>query len=141
MRRIVLTLLLALSSLAFAPAPFPRAERNTRQTNHLERLQGWWVLVKHNGRPTTLHFEVRGKVWNHSSPKDAWAITLDPHAKPARIDLVGIAPQTGHFRGIYKFEGDTFTYSLHLGGGEEDRPRDFDASRPDAWVSVFERRR
>jgi uncharacterized protein (TIGR03067 family) len=141
MRRLALPLLLALPSLGFAPAPFPKAERNARKTD-LERLQGWWVEVKHNGEPSRVEVEVRGNVWNNSRPGDAWRITLDPHARPPRIDLVAIAPQRGHFRGIYKFEGDTFVYSLRYRekGSEKDRPRDFDTSQPGAWVTVFERR-
>src|SRR5262249_57176822 len=103
--------------------PFPRPDRNDPRTAHLKRLQGWWVEVSFNGRPSKTKTEVRGDVWNHDSPGDRWRITLDPQATPHRIDLVGIAPQSGHFRGIYKFEGETFTDSLHLHWGEADRPQ------------------
>src|SRR4051812_26722392 len=92
-------------SLAFAPAPLPRPERG-RQQDDLARLQGWWRLVRHNGQPMDVTFEVKGDTWNNNSPNDRWTMTLEPRAHPRRIYLKGIVPQKGHFHGIYKWEGD-----------------------------------
>jgi uncharacterized protein (TIGR03067 family) len=126
--------------MAFAPAPFPKAERNRQRGDDLAQLQGWWLIVSYNGRPHNGKVEVKDKVWNNNHPNDMWTMTIDPSAQPKRIDLKGIAPQTGSFRGIYKIEGDTLTYSLRYNAATEaDRPRDYDISGPGAWVMVFKR--
>jgi uncharacterized protein (TIGR03067 family) len=139
MRALTLVFLAALS-FAFAPAPFPRPQRAGRQPDDLERLQGWWDDVSHNGRPSEAVREIKGDIWNHDTPKDSWIITLAPHAQPPRIDLVRVGDRNSFFRGIYKWEGDTFTYSVRYRCSEEDRPRDFDTTKPWSWVTELKRR-
>jgi uncharacterized protein (TIGR03067 family) len=143
MRPLALCSVAALS-LAFAPAPLPRPQRG-REGDDLARLQGVWENVNHNGRPYPQGRdlpEVKGDVWRHNTPLDSWTITLDPHSRPKRIDLHGRNDKGVFFRGIYKIEGDTFTYSLRRMAQEHERPESFEPHPEHApWVSVFKRRK
>jgi hypothetical protein len=74
MRRIALTLLLALSSLAFAPAPLPKADRRpepprVREMRECERELrrlgvATWAVVNRDGKDY-VHFETRGQKGAH----------------------------------------------------------------------------
>jgi uncharacterized protein (TIGR03067 family) len=142
MRRFALFLVAA--SLAFAPAPLPRQKRDGGGDD-LARFQGVWVEVSHNGRAIDSSpdvVEVKGDIWRANTPSDSWVITLHPHARPKAIDLVRVGDPKQFFRGIYKLEGDTFTYSIRDQGTEAQRPREFEPHRERApWVGVFKRRR
>jgi len=60
--------------------------------------------------------------------------------KPKRVDFVRVDGQM-RFRGVYRLEGDTFTYSLLMNVSEAERPLDFDLTRPNAWVGVYKRQK
>jgi uncharacterized protein (TIGR03067 family) len=141
MRSLVL-FLAATACLAFAPAPFPKPDRRDTGADDLTKLQGSWVRVLHNGQTQngTDVVVVRGDVWRYNTPFDSWVMTLNPAKKPRHIDLVKVNDKTSFFRGIYRLEGDTFTYSLRHYGTEQQRPMDYDTSRSYSWVSVYKRR-
>jgi uncharacterized protein (TIGR03067 family) len=137
-RKLILLALAALPALAFAPAPFPRPERRPAEDD-LAKIQGTWARVLYNERPTTGVVVVKGDVWRANIPADAWIIKLDASKWPRRIDLVSVNNKNSFFRGIYRLEGDTFSYSVRYRASEEDRARDFDAKRAGAAVSVHKR--
>jgi hypothetical protein len=70
MRRIVLTPLLAVLSLAFAPAPFPKAERRPREPEHVRQVWEYdarlrelgvtWELVTDGNEQRDHSFSHRG---------------------------------------------------------------------------------
>ena len=129
---------LVASSLAFAPAPLPRREREKPQDD-LAVMQGVWHRITHNGRQSHGDVvEIKGDVWRANVPDDSWKMKLDQRARPRRVALHHVSEPTNFFIGIYKLEGDRFTYSIRQYAKEEERPLDFAAHQP--WVSVFERR-
>jgi uncharacterized protein (TIGR03067 family) len=134
-------LCLAVAALAFAPAPFPKPPRNNKPEDDLAKLQGTWGGIPASGRKSGGVAVVKGDVWRANTPHDSWTIKLDPTKRPRQIDLIKVGDKNTFFRGIYKLEGDTFTYSLGFNVSEANRPKDFDTSRDDAWVSVFERQK
>src|SRR4051812_28645902 len=76
MRRVALTLaLLSLSSLAFAPAPLPRRDREAREQRRaladcaaaLEDLGVRWELVGGPGGPELVRFSVEGRRFGRSA--------------------------------------------------------------------------
>jgi uncharacterized protein (TIGR03067 family) len=117
MRRIALTLALALPSLAFAPAPFPKAERRLEAGG----LEGLWqrgqdrMLVT----PTRMVFLTGFRA--------EYELRLDRSARPPAYDLRGAKgnyAEGTEFRGIFKVEGDVLTTCYRAGAGP--RPAAFD---------------
>jgi uncharacterized protein (TIGR03067 family) len=136
-------LLAATVCLAFAPAPFPKPDRRETGADDLTRLQGTWVRMLHNGQaqPGNDVVVVRGDVWRYNTPNDSWVMKFDTSKKPKHIDLIRVGEKANYFRGIYRLEGDTFTYSLRHYGSEQQRPMDYDTSRAYSWVSVYKRQK
>src|SRR5262249_46159850 len=134
--------LAATACLAFAPAPFPKPGRRDN-ADDLTKLQGNWVRVLHNGKaqPGNDVVVVRGDVWRYNTPTDSWVMKLDASKNPKRIDLVKIGDKNSFFRGIYRLEGDTFTYSLRHYASEQQRPMDYNTSHSHSWVSVYRRQK
>jgi uncharacterized protein (TIGR03067 family) len=140
MRTLALSLAAA-ACVAFAPAPFPKPDRRDARADDLTKLQGSWVRVLHNGQTQNGHdvVVVRGDVWRYNTPNDSWVMKFDPVKKPKHIDLIKVGDKNNFFRGIYRLEGDTFTYSLRHYGTEQQRPRDYNPAGAFAWVSVYKR--
>jgi uncharacterized protein (TIGR03067 family) len=142
MRTLALSLAAA-ACLAFAPAPFPKPDRRDAGADDLTKLQGSWVRVLHNGQMQNGHdvVVVRGDVWRYNTPNDSWVMKFDPVKKPKHIDLIKVGDKNNFFRGIYRLEGDTFTYSLRHYGTEQQRPMDYNPAGAFAWVSVYKRQK
>jgi len=136
MRAIVL--LFSLGSLAFAPAPFPRSPQREGGGDDLTKLQGNWVRTSLNGKADKAIARIKGDRMLYDGPGDVWVITLDATKTPRRVDFVRVDGKIT-FRGVYRREGDTFTYSLLMNVSEAERPLDFDLNRPNAWVGVYKR--
>lgn len=136
-------LAVAILALAFAPAPFRKPDR-FRAEDDLAKLQGDWLRVRYKGnaepRPMTLRAEggrIRYVPWDNS-----WTVRLDSTRRPRRIDIVRDDDPTEFYRGVYRFEGDTFTYCIRNNVSEAERPLDFDpTAESGAWVAVFERKK
>jgi uncharacterized protein (TIGR03067 family) len=137
--RAVVLFVVAVGSLAFAPAPFPRSAQR-EGGDDLKKLQGTWVRTSLNGKPENVTAHVKGDRMLYDSKDDAWVITLDTSHKPKRVDFVRVDGKM-NFRGVYRLEGDTFTYSLLMNVNDADRPLDFEATRPGAWVGVYKRQK
>src|SRR5262249_27432193 len=116
MSRIALPLLLAVSSLAFAPAPLPRPDR----TGDLGRLQGGWLLVSKTVGGRTQQ-ESPERVWTFRGSQlrisygwlsDEWEVSLDPRASPRTMQTQTAEfrePGTGRprvVRYLYRIDGD-----------------------------------
>jgi len=135
--------LLALVSLAFAPAPWPKVPRDD-----LAKMQGEWKRVSASvgGVPVFLNEKqndtvIAGRNFRQASgATGAWTIALSG-GKPGRIyfEAPG-ASKFHHLHGIYKLEGDTLTLCTVITPGRP-RPDSFDDSRPGVWLEVFQRRK
>jgi uncharacterized protein (TIGR03067 family) len=133
--------LLAIVCLAFAPAPFPKAERPP----DAQKMRGKWARVRlYNG--TALVPEEPGEVTvvidggivafcRGGQVHTRWMLVLDARQSPRSLDLVGLDENKGYvLHGIYRLEADVFTccYSGTV------RPASFDPA-PGAYLIVLER--
>jgi uncharacterized protein (TIGR03067 family) len=137
--------LLILMSLAFAPAPQPRAKPDTTAAD-LKRLQGVWlrvsspidvrsvatseVTVSIEGRKMSFAFDGR--------PTRSWSFTLDGRPTLPCLDQGEAGfPANGILRGIYRLDGDTLTLNSRRGG----RPDNFSGNGEGVIVEVFKRKK
>lgn len=125
-RRSMLTFV-AVLSLAFAPAPLPRAEKRARAPG--PDLVGEWQGLTIT--PTRLSY----------SPGCTYELRFDPRARPATYDKIGIAEGgTGgsNWLGIYKVENDVLTICYNP--ADRGRPTAFDGPGKGAFTEVYKRR-
>jgi uncharacterized protein (TIGR03067 family) len=136
--------LAAVLCLAFAPAPFPKSARTASNEDDLTKLQGRWMRVLSNGDRDHVQVTITGNRMQFpgEAGRDAWILKLDPTRKPRRIDFVHVGDKNSFFLGVYRLEGDTFTYSVRSRASEDNRPLNLDLDkRGDAWVQVYKRQR
>jgi uncharacterized protein (TIGR03067 family) len=134
-RRALPLILLTTLSLAFAPAPFPRAQRPARGNGELTGLwrgtfEGTPLLeitrtkyTYHPGRPEAIEYDLR----------------FDPSTRPASYDL-RFKWRSGpglDYLGIWKVEGDTLTLCYHV--PERGRPASFDSQVVGTITEVYKR--
>jgi uncharacterized protein (TIGR03067 family) len=145
MRRSAL-LLLALLSLAFAPAPLPRPAKRGPNGEELKKMQGTWALVseREEGRQlrvgnvraviedNDLTFFVGGKKTGE------WTFTLNATTKPKALDMQMCPPGDLLIRAVYALEGDTLTICQ---GGlvPRRRPADLSGQGPLGIKQVWKR--
>jgi uncharacterized protein (TIGR03067 family) len=139
MRRV---LPLVLLSLAFAPAPFPKPHQSKED---LKKLQGLWMRkqVADGGRLCDDHacvtLEIIGQTafeWQGGKLRTKLAMRLDATQHPRCLDfVVRDDPKGNAMRGIYRINGETFTYCYREGR----RPTTFDPTAPDVFTAVFKR--
>ena len=137
-------LLLAVFSLAFAPASKPKGE------NELKKMQGKWsreacTIDGKSGveRPGSVTVTISGDQLTFGTPDDTWKLTLDPAAKPSSIDFRRVK-EVGHcdaIQGIYRLEGDTLTICWRVSNEDLGRPTSFDPAQTDVWVQVLKRKK
>ncbi len=111
MRKLFRSLLPALLSVAFAPAPLPRPDAGKED---LKELQGTWLPVEEAraGRPRRVAEDWRVAIAGDRMTflqggvaRVVYAIALDAGKRPKAIDMR--AAGEGTFRGIYALKGDT----------------------------------
>src|SRR5262245_17666113 len=106
----------AVSALAFAPAPLPRSSPR-KHASDLGKMQGTWDVVERSlGGRSVLHeptqiriqgdrleFVVRGEV------RSVWAVELGSWESPRRMDRRAVGGHGGQMLGIYRFDGEQLT--------------------------------
>ena len=99
-------ILVAALSLGFAPAPVYRPKPETTP-DHWKILRGTWERDPPK-KGHTVEILPGRMIYNQTH---AYALTLDPDARPAGFDIKGVGDPAGvfAFTGIYKLEGDTLT--------------------------------
>jgi uncharacterized protein (TIGR03067 family) len=135
--RKLLSIVLAVLLLGFAPAPFPKPETRDPGRADLKKMQGDWIAVRDttwfacNGGGITSGEAARGRVTiagncliysQAGKVASRWVIRLDATRSPRAID----SRQTdgrGFRLGVYKFEGDTLTICDDIDG--KHRPTSF----------------
>jgi uncharacterized protein (TIGR03067 family) len=141
MRRILP--LLALLSLAFAPAPFPKPKK---QVDGLKALEGKWKILSrtHEGRNVS-HVvdtvEVTAGRWTYYNAtrtwSAAWTVSLAGKGGPPwSFDTKAEKSNSVSF-GVFDIKGDTLTRCYTR--TTTDRPKDFDGSKPGRWLEVYQR--
>jgi uncharacterized protein (TIGR03067 family) len=128
MRRPALSLLLAISSLAFAPAPLPRPQRGR---DPAAAIEGEW---DQSGRRARI---ARGRLTYLDGPNNEYEVRLYPWARPPAYTLRRLGAIEGwHYEGIYRLEGDTLTFCYN--GTGRSRPTSFDQNgcRAEVFVRV-----
>jgi uncharacterized protein (TIGR03067 family) len=121
--------LIALLTMAFAPAPFPKATKPDRRAD-LEKLQGSWVRVWYSscGRWFSDGETIVEFAGNHMTmcrgDKSEWIVRIDPKKDPKHIDLKGLTDSVKdcQFVGVYRLDGDTLIIACCHGSTETDRP-------------------
>lgn len=140
-----LLFVVALFTLGFAPAPFPRA-RQPAQTD-LEKMQGTWEEVElyYEGGSFRCQANVTGKIWAmqtvvNDEPERPLKcqITLDVTSTPRAIDLHDSNYADGYLRGIYFFPNRNVLVFCYRQGRNAARPAAF-TEQSRACVVVFRR--
>ena len=113
----------------------------------LEKLQGEWKVVSVDFRGKELDADtikkmkllvVKGNEWMAPSGGNLSIKRIDPTKNPKELDLVLAAKgMEGVYPGIYKLDGDTFTF-CRPASGKGERPKDFKAGE-EVVVFVFKR--
>ena len=139
----LLLLSAAILAVAFAPAPFPRKEREARKSL-LEQMQGWWAHTAetNDGRPSAL-FGLRVHVdgntlqyYVNQTKADGWTIKVDPSTKPASLDKMSLNSKDHVIQSRVSVEGDV----MKIAWGGNGRPPDLSGAHGRAITFKRERR-
>lgn len=137
---------------AAVPAPVPPGAKETPASERA-RLTGTWVLVSRqisgaeavapqpNERRQYTSFSAEGAVtWSPNDMEFGKVVRVDPAKSPKEIDYtISVGGHKGKTqKGIYKFEGDTFTDCCALPG--DDRPAEFKSTAENRYeIMVFKK--
>jgi uncharacterized protein (TIGR03067 family) len=135
MRSRILLIAALVTSLGFAPAPFPRSGKG-RTPSDLERLQGTWEVIeaRFSGADIPSYVGARARVvgvrWSFFSRGEQtshyhWDVEAFPRASPRAMNFNGVDGSTPS-QAIYRFDGDTLTLNYAVQG---ERPTRFDRDR------------
>jgi uncharacterized protein (TIGR03067 family) len=102
--------------VGFAPAPFPKRQREEPKTT-LQRMQGWWTIVSERwsgqpGRTSGLRVHISGdtlQYYGGENKADGWTITVDDSIRPAGLDKTSLGSAKGSkpgYLGRVSVEGD-----------------------------------
>jgi uncharacterized protein (TIGR03067 family) len=144
MRRVMLSLAAALSSLAFAPAPFPKTRSKQRVW---KQLQGVWYVKslasQGAARPhQVLTLEVSENRWAFRGRDRVvvgeYVIELHLDTVPTSFTLKHSSRPGGICRGLYRIEGDSLTICCAPLGAPA--PAGFDTGKRGSTLWVFSRK-
>src|SRR5262245_51829785 len=135
--------------LGFAPAPFPKKEREVKRDD-LEALQGIWRMTyqESRGRATSHDFKVRvkGDRWTFinvnqggESEGSGYFLTLNQAVSPRALEWAHDKGGTNGWVASYRLEGKKLTVIYDSGTLKNDlarRPTDFHGRAP--YKMVFE---
>jgi uncharacterized protein (TIGR03067 family) len=134
---------IALLSLAFAPAPFPKPKK---PIDGPKAIQGTWKILSrtYEGR-TVSHVvatvEVIGGRWTYANATGSWranwTISLSGKGPPWSFDAKSEGSPNSVSYGICEIKGDKLTRCYSRSAAE--RPNDFDGSKPGRWLEVYQR--
>src|ERR1700733_13562766 len=92
--------LIAVLSLSFAPAPFPKPAKPESSKEDLKKMQGTWTRVsvtiqgqKVEERPGTIAIVITGTHLQFPDPLDGWTITVDAKKRPKVFDCLMDRPE------------------------------------------------
>lgn len=140
----LLILSTAILAVAFAPAPFPKKDREVRKTL-LEQMQGWWAHTAEtqDGRPGQLfglRVHVEGnklQYYVNQGVADGWTIKVDPSTKPPSLDKMSLTSKDYVIQSRVSVEGDVMKIAwIH----SNERPPDLSGTRGRAITFKRERR-
>lgn len=154
-RRLLLAVVALAGLTAFAPAPFPKSQRDTIS---LERIQGTWKVIsleviEKGNVPKQIdlsytHIRVKEDYWQTLVINDGKInldllinerLAIDGTRKPARIDWFIFGPprpERPGMVGIIRREGDRLRI---LSSGPENRPTSFENPPIDSWLLTLQR--
>ena len=155
MRRIGFALFALLGLTAFAPAPFPRAEKPSQKDEvSLKIFQGLWRVTnmqisRAGGRldpdkALFTHVRVEQDAWTfmvNTVPGNRLLISIDATKKPARLNFYrGAAGQPQELFGvaIIRRRGDEVQVA-YCWNGEDNRPASFDPLPAGLWLVTLRR--
>jgi uncharacterized protein (TIGR03067 family) len=137
-----------LAAFGFAPAPFPKKEKPSR--DDLETLQGVWRMTRQessgNASPHNYKARVRGNRWtfvilnqNQESDGPAYYFALDQRVAPRALEWKSTQEATGGWVGSYRIEGRTLTIVYNSGTLKDvtSRPTDFVGKAPHKMVFEY----
>jgi hypothetical protein len=125
MHRVVLTLLLASSSLAFAPAPLPKRQARWNNSLEVSQLVGTWSLAGRHGALS--HVVITPTQWTFGNPGQVtYDLRIHHDRTPAEFDLMQVGQTQPYGRGLICREGDSIRVIYRWDGL---RPASFDDSR------------
>jgi uncharacterized protein (TIGR03067 family) len=131
-RPALLLSLLAMSALAFAPAPFERPKRQPKAD--APTMEGLW---RRQGGDTV---RITPTTWTNSpqrgGPPD-FGMKINARTSPASFDMTIHRTGNPHLCGIYKVEGDRLT--INYNSAARPRPTAFDGPGKGGGTEVFTR--
>ncbi len=144
-----LTLLAAVLTAGFAPAPFPLPGKADHKTD-LQKLEGSWVLASCtvNGLQMRGYGELTMRVRGNSATyyrgtevERAFTLTLTGARGRGCWDSRGTAGASlgQSYQCLYQLEGDTLKVAYHSAG--QKRPASLDPARPGVFLDVYKRAR
>jgi uncharacterized protein (TIGR03067 family) len=133
--------------LGFAPAPFPRSDRDRSPRTDLSRMQGTWEVIERRHENQLLEDEqlrviIEGKRWSfrfRGRLGSRWDIEVNPDTAPRSLNLYEVERRRYLLRGVYQFDGDTLTI-CHGSDGVAARPARFEGDDRN-WLLIMRRAR
>jgi uncharacterized protein (TIGR03067 family) len=142
MRTHLLLAVIAVVSLAFAPAPFPRRERGKDDS---KKIEGTWLRLSCSGgslppvpRPINDVVVITGNRIFYKSSNSTWILTLGT-AGPRTFDLTRPeGGRVGAWIGVYEIDGDTMRICFT---SSTERPRGIQPTRTGEFLQTFRRQK